>query len=296
MKKILLLTLAAMSLMAQAQQVAVVEKTRLLEGVAGAAYRPVLSPDGSRLLFASGDAAALRCYDFADNVVTTISDEACAGTDAFWGGDGKVYYVTQQRDGHNLVYRTGHAYDPATATSAVVLGPQHGAVRPMPATRGGALRSQARNYGSADLGTAVTTEGSEVVVSVNGRERRFSPVAPSAGYLWASLSPDRRRVAFFAAGHGIIVTDLDGNILARPGNYEMPCWYDNDYLVAQNATDDGHQFTSSQIVLLRADGSGMTPLTPPTSMAMQPTAAAGKIVYTTVDGLLWQMKINVQPK
>ena len=82
-------------------------------------------------------------------------------------------------------------------------------------------------------------------------------------------------------------------MLAQLGNYEMPCWYNNDYIVAQNATDDGHQFTSSQILLLKADGTFRHELTPRTSMTMQPTAGGGKIVYTTIDGNLTMITIDI---
>lgn len=281
--------------MASAQQVTVVERSRLLQGVEGPAYHPVLSADGSHLLYCSGEHDGLKLYSFDDNVATWVSDETGAGIDAFWGGDGKVYYVTQERRHNNLIYRTGHCYDMAHAQSSVVLEAQHGPVRPMPATRGAALRGATQYASSKRLGVAVTTQGSEVVLSVNGQERRFSPVESHGGYLWASLSPDQQRVAFFAAGTGIIVIDLDGRVVARLGNYEMPCWYDDNYLVAQNATDDGHQFTSSQIVLLKADGSFCHALTQPTSMTMQPTCGGGRIVYTTIDGQLSQMKIQINP-
>ena len=171
---------------------------------------------------------------------------------------------------------------------------QHGAMRAVPASRGGAVKAPGRGYASsADIGSAAWTEGSRVHVTVNGEERVFSPVDSWAGYLWASLSPDGKRVAFFAAGKGVVVIDLRGQVLAMLGNYEMPCWYNNDYLVAQNAKDDGHQFTSSQIVLLKADGTYKTDLTPKTSMAMQPTCGGGKIVYSTVDGLLYEMQIRI---
>ena len=130
-------------------------------------------------------------------------------------------------------------------------------------------------------------------MTVGGQERVFSPVDSWAGYLWASLSPDGKRVAFFAAGKGIVIIDLRGQMLAMLGNYEMPCWYNNDYIVAQNATDDGHQFTSSQLMLLKADGTWQVELTKPASMAMHPTCGGGKIVYSTIDGLLYEMHINI---
>ena len=295
-KKLTIVTVllaVVMSLPAMAQEVEVTSRQRLLEGVEGPAFYPVLNTTGDRLLFTTQD-GALKYYDFADDVTTVVTRDYVAGHDACWGGDGKVYFVTQQTGEDRLVYRTGHSYDLATRETATVTEAKHGAVRAVPATRGGAMKAPGRDYASsADIGNAAWTEGSRVHVTVNGEERVFSPVDSWAGYLWASLSSDGKRVAFFAAGKGIVVIDLRGQMLAMLGNYEMPCWYNNDYLVAQNAKDDGHQFTSSQLLLLKADGTWQAELTKPASMSMQPTCGGGRIVYTTIDGLLYEMKINI---
>jgi len=288
-----LMAMAAM-LPAASQEVSVDSQTRLLEGVEGAAYYPVLNATGDRLLFSAGESGALRLYDYKDNVVTTVTSDYVAGNDACFGGDGNIYYVTQERGDGNLIYRTGCRYNPATRTSSVVTAAQHGAVRAVAGTRGGALKAPAGSYASSDdVGTATWTQGSRVFVTVGGEERVFAPVDSWAGYLWSSLSPDGTRVAFFAAGKGIVVIDLRGQVLAMLGNYEMPCWYNNDYLVAQHAADDGHQITSSQLLLLKADGTWSAPLTTPASMAMHPTCGGGKIVYTSIDGLLYEMKITI---
>ena len=294
MKKLFLFMLAvALALPAMAQEVEVVSKQRLLEGVEGPAYYPVLNPTGDRLLFSAED-GALKLHDFADGVTTVVTRDYVAGNDACFGGDNKVYFVTQQMGEDHLIYRTGQCFDVSTRQAAVVTPSQHGAVHAVPATRGGALRAPQQNYdSSANIGEAVWTEESWVHVIVDGKERVFSPVDSWAGYLWASLSPDGKRVAFFAAGKGIVIIDLRGQMLAMLGNYEMPCWYNNDYLVAQNAKDDGHQFTSSQLLLLKADGTWQAELTKPVSMAMHPTCGGGKIVYSTIDGLLYEMKINI---
>ena len=294
MKKTLFAFLCLLAFTVSGQVVTVVETSRLLQGVEGPAYYPVLNDAGDRLLFSSGENGTLKLYDFASNVVSRVSDGFVAGNDAFFGGDGNVYFVTQERGQGNLIYRTGHAYNTASGQSRVVLEAKHGAVRPAVGTRGGALKSAARNYSSSpSIGTAVWTQGSKVFVTVDGQDRVFSPVDSWAGYLWASLSPDGQRVAFFAAEQGIVVIDLRGQVTAMLGRYEMPCWYNDHYLVAQNATDDGHQFTSSQIVLLKADGTFKAELTRPTSMTMQPTCGGGRIVYTTIDGNLTSMRINI---
>ena len=289
-----MMMLAALMLPVMAQEVEVTSLKRLLEGVEGPAYYPVLNAAGNRLLFSAED-GALKIHDLTDGVTATVTRDYVAGHDACFGGDGKVYFVTQQvGEQDHLIYRTGQCYDAMTRQCAVVTPSQHGAVRAVPATRGGAVKAPGRDYSSSsDIGDAAWTEGNRVHVTVGGEERVFSPVDSWAGYLWASLSPDGKRVAFFAAGKGIVVIDLRGQVMAMLGNYEMPCWYDNDYIVAQNAKDDGHQFTSSQIMLLKADGTWKAELTKPVSMAMQPTSGGGRIVYTTVDGLLYEMKINI---
>lgn len=294
MKKLaIILALAAISLPVMAQEVEVTSLKRLLEGVEGPAFYPVLNSSGDRLLFV-GDNGALKVYDFSDDVTRVVTRDHVAGNDACFGGDGKVYYVTQQMDDNRLIYRTGNSYDLATGRSTALTQPQHGAMHAVSATRGGALRASAVSYSSSDdIGDAAWTEGSRVHVIVGGEERVFAPVDSWAGYLWASLSPDGKRVAFFAAGKGIVIIDLRGQMLAMLGNYEMPCWYNNDYLVAQNAKDDGHQFTSSQILLLKADGTYRHELTKPSSMTMQPTCGGGRIIYTTIDGLLYEMTINI---
>lgn len=286
--------MACVALVASAQQVTVVEHVQLMKGTEGPAYYPVLNADGTKLLYSTIKTPGLKLYDFNDNVSVRVSDAAGVGQDAFFGGDGNVYYVTAERGEDRLIYRTGHKYDLKAAHSEVVLEAQHGPVALVKAQRGAALKAQARNYTTgSQIGTAVYTEGSTVHVTVNGKDRSFSPVESWAGYLWSSLSPDGKRVAFFAAGKGIVVMDLNGNVQAMLGNYEMPSWLNNDYIVAQNTKDDGHQFTSSQIMLLKADGSFKHELTKPTSMSMQPTAAQGKVVYSSIDGMLYMMKINI---
>ena len=288
-----LLLLATMLLPVTAQEVEVTSQRRLLEGAEAPAYYPVLNPTGDRLIYQT-DGAGMKLYDMARDRITTITMDGVGAGDACWGGDGKVYFVTQQMGEDHLIYRTGQCYDVETGVSQRLAEPQHGAMRAVGATCGGALRAPSGAYRSSrDIGDAAWTEGSRVHVTVQGEERVFSPVDSRAGYLWASLSPDGRRVAFFAAGKGIVVIDLRGQMLAMLGNYEMPCWYNNDYLVAQHATDDGHQFTSSQLLLLKADGSWQAALTDPATMTMHPTCGGGRIVYTTIDGLLHEMTIDI---
>ncbi|MGN0211395.1 MAG: hypothetical protein ACI4AN_00430 [Muribaculaceae bacterium] len=299
MRKILLLMMACCGFALAAQQVTVKAHYQLLKGVESGIYHPVLSSDGSKLLFSGSNEKGLKLYDIADNVVTTITDAERAGFEPKVTNDGKVYYVRQNAEGV-IKYRTAVCYDIADKSSSVLVENERNVAPVALLSRGGALLRGSmglKSVGSRtpDSGIAVYTEGSKVIVNNNGAVAEYSPVESYAGYLWASLSPDGSKIAFFAAGKGIVVIDLKGNVLARLGNYEMPAWLNDGYLVAQNATDDGHQFTSSQIVLLKADGSWMKELTSKTSMTMQPTTApeAGKVAYCTIDGNLFVMEIGI---
>jgi hypothetical protein len=73
-------------------------------------------------------------------------------------------------------------------------------------------------------------------------------------------------------------------------------WFGDNHIVAMNATNDGHNYRSSQIVLMSVDGSQFQELTKPESMTMNPTASfvAGKIVYATIDGRLYQMNLKLK--
>lgn len=148
---------------------------------------------------------------------------------------------------------------------------------------------------TADDAVKASTRGSELLITRNGVTKSYSPVESYAGYLWASVSPDQKKVMFFAAGSGIYITDLNGNIISKLGNYESPSWYGDDFVVAMDAKDDGHQFSSSRIVLIKADGSEMQQLTRPESMSMNPSGSikAGKVVYNTIDGMLYEIEVKL---
>lgn len=290
---------AAMACVASSQaQIAQITSTeRLLAGVESEMYYPVLNEDGSKVLFSSSNYEGLRMYDFNDDVTVKISDEERAGFDASFTPDGRtVYYVSQEKvDGLNM--RQVKKYDIGTMKVAAVTPLGRIVSRPIAMNSGMMARIDGKSVGSvAKKEVAVRTEGSTLYISCNGVEKAYSPVESHAGYLWASVSPDKTKVLFFAAAKGVYVVDLNGNILSSLGNYESPVWYGNDCVVAMNAKHNGYQHISSQIVMMRADGSEFQELTRPESMAMNPSASmvGGKIVYNTIDGRLYQMNITLK--
>ncbi len=285
----------AISMNAQIAEVS--SKVPLLSGVESDMYYPVLSEDGQKLLFTSDNFTGLKMYDYKDNVTVKITDEVRAGFDASFSIDGNsVYYVAQHNiNGRNM--RQVKSYDILKKSIKAESPVGRYVSRPV-ALKGGVVAVvDGKSVMTAKNNTlSVRTEGSKLYITRNGIEQAFSPVESYAGYLWASLSPDKTKVLFFAAGKGAYVVDLKGNIIAKLGNYESPVWFGNDCVVAMNAKHNGYQHISSQIVMMKVDGSAFQELTMPESMAMNPTASfdAGKIVYNTIDGRLYQMNITLK--
>lgn len=241
-KKILLSALALTACVWTQAQIAEVSAPRpLLKGTQSEMYYPVLSADGTQLMFSKADYSDLRVYNYASGATKAVNTTRPEAFRARFVGD-KV----------------------STA---------------QPAT-----------------GTSVSVKGSKLIITTNGTSREYTPVDCYAGYCWPSLSPDGTKVMFVAAGKGIYITDLKGNILSHPGKYEAPVWYGNNHIVAMNAKDDGHQYMSSQIVLLSTDGAQVQNLTKPESMSMYPAAAisANRVVYNTIDGRLYEMTVTIK--
>lgn len=282
--------------MVNAQEVTVSKAVPLMKGTESAMYNPVLSEDGNNLLFSNENYKGLYIYNFQNNVVTKVSDAERAGLYPTISADGKVYYITQEmRDNRN--YRNLMSYDTDSQKSVELISNQRNITAPKAVT-GGVIANTAsglKNIGGKKA-LYVYTEGSTIVIGDGNKEKSFSPVESYAGYLWASLSPNNDKVMFVAAGKGIVIMTLDGKVLNKLGNYVNPVWYGNDYVIAQKSTDDGHQFSSSKLVLLKADGTFVKDLTSATSMAMNPATsfATQKVVYNTIDGRLYMMNLSIK--
>ena len=294
MKRIYLV-LALVCLWALASPAAGVKRGSVKTLVDSCGFFPQISPDGQWLLYSPTDATSLMLKNLATGAVTSIASVGYPGFDAIFGGDGKVYYVTQQRKKRNLVYRTAHCYDPATGKDEVVLKEQHGRVQAIPATRGVVVNGERQIYRSGkQVGAWVYTRGDVLyLVDEAGGTRALQPVQESNGYLWASLSPDGTKVMFEAAAKGVFVCDLNGHVIAELGQYLMPCWYNNEYIVAMS--NAGNTRTNgSRIWLLSLDGETMKPISDREERAVQPMVCNGKIVYTILySGEVKQMELDI---
>ena len=258
-----------------------------------AAYFPQLSLDGRHLVYAPTDAHPLIMQDVATGATRVVSDEGLPGFDAVFDAKGNIVFMTMEQRKGRLIYRGVSRYDVKNGKIKQLLKPQHGAVHIVKGTKGMALIGESKSKDLKKAGTVAWTQGDKLMISVDGKVRELRPVQGTVGLLWASVSPDGTKVVFEAAAKGVYVCDLQGSHLTPLGMYLMPCWYNNEYLVAMSNVGN-IRLTGSNIHLLKADGSFAQALTDSEIAAIQPMVSGNKIVYTTKTGVVHVMTIAIQ--
>ena len=277
MKKILLLAIALVSIMASAQvlEVASVEKLNIPQNadskIAG------ISPDGSYVLITSQTNKGLQRFDLASKQTTTITKADGAGYNVQISQDGQeVVYRETKFDNKGLRKNNIIRLDMATAKTTTVAKAQRDMM-------------------------AMTTTGANVSVSIsdrkialvkNGKTILMAPNGTQHSYIWPSVSPDGSKICYYVAGKGCFVANIDGsNPLFIARACRAAKWYNNNTIVAMADEDDGKVLTASAIVLYTLDGKSQI-LVGKDMMAIYPFAVEGKIAFSTAAGEMYLMQVK----
>jgi Tol biopolymer transport system component len=270
MKKILLLAVALVSIMASAQVLNVesVEKLNIPQNadskIAG------ISPDGSYVLITSQSNEGLMKFDLATGKVSTITTAVGAG-----------YNVEISADSKEVIYReVTYAKDKSRLTSLVR--------QDLATAKKSTLVKSTREMHQARVRRAiapvVSIQNGELVLTVGTVTKVLSPNGQGLSYLWPSVSPDGSKIVYYVSG-SVWVCNVNGTNPQRIGKFRAPQWYNNNVVVGMNDQDNGHYVTSSEIVAYTLDGEKQV-LTNNTIMAMYPYVSAdgSKIVCSTPVG------------
>lgn len=309
MKKLLSTMAVLVALSAQAQQFEVVSMQRLKAGTQAENFHPVFTPDGNSLIVTSEEFNGLGIIDLQSKDFTRLTDMAGAGYKVAISEDGKKI-LAHEIDGMSqtaslysidiaskeitpIVKDVEHFNNVNVLNGAAVFAVEGRAM--VRQVAGKVLSPKAVTVSNS--GPFVTEEDLKLVVYNNGKRTVVDPFSTpdyDAQYCWSSVSPDGTKL-LFVSGNNAFVTDLNGNNAVDLGPLHAPKWRGNDYVVAMLDDDDGYFYTSSEIVIIGADGKNMQQLTTTSKeIKMFPSVsnAGDKIAYHTIEGNIYVMTIK----
>ncbi len=243
------------------------------------AHHPVLSPNGTALLFSTDTHTGLNILDLSTGNIRQIDPSAGVGFQPVFSLDGStVYYRSAEvRDG--LMMRDVRSCRTEENAQPAILADYSREKVDLHSLAGG-------DYALADYRT--------IKVTHNGVATVVDPLADSHSYLWASLSPDGSRLLFTEPFKGVYVANADGTeprrILAKG---DFASWAGNNRIVAVVTHDDGYVVLDSKLVLVNIATGITTELTADDVKVGETTAsAAGKVVYTDLAGNMYMIDLN----
>ena len=275
MKKVYLFLALAIPMMASAQLLEV-SSTQLVTSKADAKVA-AFSPNGDYLLLTNTSHQGLQSMDLASKTLTTISRAEGAG-----------YNVQVSQDGKQVVYREVTLDAKKNRMSTVV--------RHDMAARQGQVVAKKQQHLAAMVADAerpsFSVKDRQLMMTVNGETKVFSPNGQQYSYHWASLSPNGKKVSYYISAGGCFVCDIDGSNIQFIGhNCLAPVWYNDNILVGCDTKDNGEVVLESVIVAYSLDGKKQV-LTDGEQIAVFPKAANGKIAYSTSEGEIYIMNVK----
>lgn len=302
MKKLLLMAVAvgaAITASAQLVTVSQVSKVTLPEGTE--VQQAVLSPDGRYVVASSGRSNKLQRLELATGQAVAVTDNGSI-LDLKISPDNNTVVFRRRITDKNRLTQTGvQAVNLATGLNVEVTKPSRaqggfclsdaGVVN---AVSKGKMKTKSVSGARAERETVVGIYRGHLMVTVDGKTTAIDPQGRGS-YLWPTLSPDGKRIAYYKALSGCYTCNLDGSDVRALGYLHAPQWLDNNIVVGMQDDDDGMIVTSSAIVAMAADGSKVEQrLTGDDVIAVFPTCSAdGKtIAFTDMTGGLYTITLK----
>jgi dipeptidyl aminopeptidase/acylaminoacyl peptidase len=276
MRKVYLFLALAIPMMASAQLLEVTSTERVAQNAD--AKVAAFSPTGDYLLLTNTSNQGLQRFDLASKQATPITT-----------ADGAGYNVQIAQDGNEVVYREVVTDANHVRTSNIVrMSFESKAKRQMVAKNQRSLEAMAVEMERPSF----SIKDRQLMMTVNGETKVFSPNGQQYSYHWASLSPNGKKVSYYISAVGCFVCDIDGSNIQFIGhNCLAPVWYNDNILVGCDTKDNGEVVLESVIVAYSLDGKKQV-LTNGEQIAVFPKAANGKIAYSTSEGEIYIMNVK----
>lgn len=270
---ILLTILTSAAITNMAQNAGRVYLTGSLDDVS---KNPVFSPDGNYLAYTKAGYNGIFIYDINNKSFLQLTDEPSAGFAFKWSSDSKHLLTRTARYENIRRYNSVKVFNVVTGSSDQLSG-ESTYMPYLPEWLPGNDKVLLPGQESVDyFETGIELNNSEnvepiVVYSLydrfvirnisNSSETILQPLN-NQQYLNVTLSPDRSKIVFEVYGGNMYVINVDGSQLIDLGIGYNPKWtFDSKQIVYMIAEDDGHNFTSSDIYLINADGTNKRNIT-----------------------------------
>jgi len=263
-------------------------------------YSPVLSPNGDFILFTGSNLQGLHKFDLATRQLSTITNDEGAGFNAQISDDGQTIVFRSTKRENRLRFQSLQSLNLETGERKELLEPvrnlQGFSLRggTLSAVVDGVVKTQLVSGEKVEAVTVPSNRDGQLYMSQDTRTRRVSPQGNQVNYLWASVSPDGKKMVYYVIElNRAFVANVDGSNPVSLGEMRAPVWMGNDWVIGMLDRDDGHFTTESRIVAVSANGAVRQFLTDNSVIAMEPMAAANanKIVYSN-NGQLFLMQVE----
>lgn len=276
-KTILLVAIALVSVIAQAQVLEIVSTRKVTTPVLKEGKVVGVSPKGDYLLLTDMSNTGLVRYDLATKATTVITEAEGAGWDVKISQDGNKITYRQRHDNNQLIRHDIMQYNMADGKAVVRAQAQRGTAQLVAADANSTVSV------NEDLHLVLTHNGKNIVLTPNGTEQAYN---------WPSISPDGSKILYYVSGHGCFVCDMNGKNVQKIANHcRAAQWYNNNTIVGMADEDDGKVLTASAIVVYTLDGKSQI-LVNKNTMAIYPVAAEGKIAFSTAAGEMYLMQVK----
>lgn len=276
-KTILLVAIALVSVIAQAQVLEIVSMRKVATPELKEGKVVGISPKGDYLLLTNMDNVGLVRYDLNTQAATVITNAEGAGWD-----------VKISQDGNKITYRQRHDNNPMIRYDIM----QYSVAEGKAIVRAKAQRGTAQLVAADASSTVAVNEDLHMVLNHNGKNIVLTPNGTKEAYNWPSISPDGSKILYYVSGRGCFVCDINGNNVRKITNHcRAAQWYDNNTVVGMADEDDGKVLTASAIVVYTLDGKNQI-LVGKDMMAIYPAAAEGKIAFSTAAGEMYVLNVK----
>lgn len=276
-KTILLIAIALVSVIAQAQVLEIVSTRKVAAPDLQEGKVVGISPKGDYLLLTSMDNKGLVRYDLNTQATAIITEAEGAG----WN-------VKISQDGSKITYRQRHDNNPLIRYDIM----QHNMTEGKAVVRAQAQRGTAQLVAADANSTVAVNEDLHMVLNHNGKSIILTPNGTNEAYNWPSISPDGSKILYYVSGKGCFVCDINGNNVRKITNHcRAAQWYNNNTIVGMADEDDGTVLTASAIVVYTLDGKSQI-LVGKNTMAIYPFATEGKIAFSTAVGEMYVLNVK----